>query len=244
MVAEPGPESRPLILCPLLHAACQSWGLEVLGRRAQTVRTWLPSGLDKPETFYDPIRSDRRPSPISRRFRSGTLLTPHIPVSTYPAFAFSLQLCPLPSPADEILLHPTTFQLKSHTLWYSFQLQADFAALPLCAPSQPSPSTVSLLLNIELLTGRAGRFLQPLNPFRPFIAAHAPPSSTHQNCHEYWCCLMSSPHATASGMPCPVCHHCRGHRRCSVSSGCMDEGPQSQHVPGLAEVLSKHLPKR
>lgn len=102
---------------------------------------------------------------------------------------------------------------------------------------------LSLLLEHELLTGRAGRFLQPLNPFRPFIAPHAP-SSTHQNCHEYWCCVMSSPHATASGMPCPVCHHCRGHRRCSVSSGCMDEGPQSQHVPGLAEVLSKHLPKR
>lgn len=170
-MAEPGPESRPLILCPLLHAACQSWGLEVLGWRAQPVRTWLPSGLTKPET----LRSDPRPSPISRRFRSGTLLAPHIPVSTYADFAFSLQLCPLPSPADEILLHPTTFQLKSHKLWYSFQLQADFAALPLCALSQPSPSTVSLLLDHELLTGKAGPFLQPLNPIRPFIAAPAPP---------------------------------------------------------------------
>lgn len=214
----------------------------MLGWRAQPVRTWLPSGLAKPDFLRsDPIRSQTQP--ISRRFRSGTLLAPHIPVSTYPAFAFSLQLCPLPSPADEILLHPTTFQLQSHKLWYSFQLQAGFAALPLSALSQPSPSTGSLLLEHELLTGRAGRFLQPLNPFRPFIAPHAP-SSTHQNCHEYWCCVMSSPHATASGMPCPVCHHCRGHRRCSVSSGCMDEGPQSQHVPGLAEVLSKHLPKR
>lgn len=149
-------------------------------------------------------------SAISQHSHSGTLQAPHIPVCTCPAFAVRLQLRPLLSPAGEILFHPTGFQLKSHQPWDQFPAPSRF----------PSPSSLcsnSLhLVQCESPTGpqvaRRQRFINSKPLFCPFIAPRAPSSRAHQNCHEYRCCLMSSPHATAPSMPSVQCaHHCPGH---------------------------------
>lgn len=129
---------------------------------------------------------------------SGALSAQCIPVSTHPTptlprlCAFGLQLSPLLPPANEILFHPKFLAQKSPALGY-FQTPKQTTALPLpvllCLLPCESPGW----------TGRsraAGQNLvySPMNVSLLSLLLLKDSS----NCHGFQCCLMSSPHPTAS----------------------------------------------
>ena len=116
------------------------WGLEALQAESSAQQGWGSPLVLQSWRLYDPAPSPGTPTLVLCPPRA--FLSAHIP-HTHAArlcllCAFGLQLSSLLSPADEILFHPTSFQLRCHQLWDISQPPNRFHTLSsLCSLSHP-----------------------------------------------------------------------------------------------------------